>query len=101
MNKDVGMTYRLSLSGFQDAVEHFHTVIEALAFYESLQEREGDAPGAGRAELHCLQRNTFVVLLRGISVQTVTEELETVWEWAPEDRLKIRPMLKERYRTKT
>ncbi|PZP09377.1 MAG: hypothetical protein DI621_06675 [Pseudomonas protegens] len=97
------MTYRLSLSGFQDAVEHFHTVVEALDFYESLQEREreGGAPGAGRAELHCLQRNTFVVLLPGISVQTVTEELETVWEWAPEDRLKIRPMLKERYRTKT
>ncbi len=35
------MTYRLSLSGFQDAVEHFHTVVEALDFYESLQEREG------------------------------------------------------------
>ncbi|WP_210712934.1 hypothetical protein [Pseudomonas sp. MWU349] len=48
------MTYRLSLSGFQDAVEHFQTVVEALAFYESLQERAGDTPGAGRAELHCL-----------------------------------------------
>lgn len=95
------MPYVLSLSDQEGSDRHFQSVTDAMAFYETLQSHEGGSRLNGSEELRCSERNTFVTLFPGLSVQTVTSELESVWEWAPEDRLKIRPILKERYRVKT
>lgn len=93
------MPYVLSLTQSGNDGKHFDTVSDAVAFYEKPQ-NEGALLSCW-TELKCPRKNTFVHLFPGISVQMAEDELESVWEWEPEDRLKIRPRLKMRYRTTT
>ena len=93
------MPYVLSFDGQEENTTVFDHESDAIAHYEAVLFDTGDH--FHNAKLTCTERNTFVSMFPGITGETVTSELETVCEWAPEDRLKIRPVLKERYRTKT
>ncbi len=89
------MPYILSLEAPNLGEHHFDSVSQAITFYDELLNR-GAAPNSD-AKLLNPKQGTYVLLHPGITVQTATLELESVWEWAPEDPLKIRPVLKERY----
>ncbi|MNM47915.1 hypothetical protein D3C81_588900 [compost metagenome] len=92
------MPYVLSFTHLGSHEKSFDTVSDALTFYEDIQ-KIGIAGLNYSDQLRCHEKGTFVTLFPGISVQIATFELESVWEWEPEDRLKIRPKLKQRYQT--
>lgn len=83
------MPYVMSFATCGHEDRHFPNVSEAIEFYAE-QQREG-------VQLRHPARGTFVDLTPGITVPEATEELASVWEWGPDDPLKIRPRLKPRY----
>lgn len=91
------MPYVLSFKFQNIQEERFDTVSDALASYQQLQQQFGYGLELLEARLVCNERNTFVDLSPEVTLEAVSEELESVWRWDPEDRLKIRPVLKERY----
>lgn len=93
------MPFILSFKIQETLEKHFDTVSDALASYEQIQKSIGCSLELFDARLIRVEKNTFVDLYPGITVQEATSELESVWMWEPEDRLKIRPMLKSRYHT--
>lgn len=93
------MPYVLSFKNPDTFEKPSDTVEEALLNYEQVQHSVGWDQELSNARLSDIQKKTFVDLYPGIGAKEVIEELESVWEWHPEDSLKIRPVLKERYRT--
>jgi hypothetical protein len=79
---------------------HLDTVSEAITTYDEIRELIGDGLKncGATAKLYRPEKGTFVQLYPGIGVLEVTCELESIWEWAANDRLRIRPVLKKRYR---
>jgi len=68
-----------------------------LPFYDRLFSGSGAAP-CFDIKLRNPVQGTYVDIHPGMTAQSAKQELESVWEWAAEDRLKVRPCLKERYR---
>lgn len=93
------MPYVLSIEARASCEHHFDSVDQAITFYDRLV-RDENRDAIFRVTLRSSRQGTHVDLYPGMTPQSATLELETVWEWAPDDRLKIRPVLKERYRTK-
>lgn len=93
------MPYVLSFKNLDTFEKTFDIVEAALVNYEQVQNKVGCDQELSSARLRDVGRKTFVDLHPGIAVQEATDELESVWEWEPADSLKIRPVLKKRYRT--
>lgn len=93
------MPYILTVEALESREHYFDSVAQAITFYSELQLGEETANRFG-AKLRNPTQGTHLDVYPGVTVQSATQELESVWEWAPEDQLKIRPFLKERYRIK-
>lgn len=95
------MPYVLSFKNLDTFEKAFDTVEDALVNYEQVQNKVGRGQELSNVRLSDVGKKTFVDLYPGIAVKEVTDELESVWEWDLADSLKIRPVLKKRYRTTT
>ncbi|KOX98838.1 hypothetical protein AM274_28885 [Pseudomonas nunensis] len=93
------MPYILSFKNVDTFEKSFDTVEDALVNYGQIQNKVGWVQGLSSAKLSDVEKKTFVNLYPGIVVKEATDELESAWEWDPADSLKIRPVLKMRYRT--
>ncbi|QXI38907.1 hypothetical protein [Pseudomonas xantholysinigenes] len=87
------MPYVLSVAMVEHEDRHFPAISDALAFYERAR--------LENARLRFTEKQTFVDLFPGITTEVVERELASVWEWAADDPLQVRPRLKRRYLVKT
>lgn len=83
------MSYVLSTAAADQDDRHFSTIGDALVFYQEAK--------PNGAQLRFVEKKTFINLSPGITVEMVEQDLASIWEWEPEDTLRIRPKLKQRY----
>ena len=79
------MPYILTVKSLDPCERHFDTVGQAITFYDGLKLSEGTAVHFD-ANLQNPTQGTHVDLYPGITIQSAIQELESVWEWAQEDR---------------
>ena len=86
------MTFLLKFEQAGEAnVVNVNGIEDALAFVTHA-DRPLDNP-----TLHYVPRQTYCTLLPGLSVDCVAQELDSQWEWAADDPLRINPTLKPKY----
>lgn len=95
------MNYTLTLSTNSTQVEHvFITVQAAITFYEEILWPALDLAFTAKLANNAVAKGTWIFLCPGMRAVDVEEDLETVFQWSDDDRLKVRPYLKERYWSK-
>lgn len=92
------MNYTLTLSKNDAQEEHVFTTVEvAISFYEKKLDSVSGETITAKLANNAIAKGTWIYLSPGMCAIEIKEDLETVFQWADDDRLKIRPYLKERY----
>ena len=92
------VNYTLTLSSDSALEEHVFTTVEAaINFYEEVLNSSLGWGGAAKLANNAVAKCTWIFLCSGMCAIEIKEDLETVFHWSDDDRLKVRPYLKERY----
>jgi hypothetical protein len=93
------MSYTLTLSKNSTKEEHvFITVQAAITLYEVAIYSALDGAFTAKFVNKTVAKGAWIFLYPGMCAVDVKEDWETDFQWSDDDRLKIRPYLKEQYR---